>query len=74
MLARFENVFDRLPEQLGDAERQRQARIVFARFDGVDGLARYIEMLGQIALRPAARFAQFADVIVHGFAARRRSQ
>ena len=34
------NVFNALPEQPGDLERQRQARVVLLRFNGVDRLVR----------------------------------
>src|SRR3546814_13872898 len=63
---RLENRFDRFAEQARQAERQRQARVVLSGFDRVDGLARNVQALGQLALRPAEAFAQLADATVHG--------
>jgi len=60
-----EDAFDRLPEQLRDAERERQARVVLAGFDRIDRLARDLELFGELALRPAAAFAQFAHPAFH---------
>ena len=58
---RQEDRLDRLAEQARDAEGERQARVVLAGFDRVDGLARNRQPFGQLALRPALCLAQFAD-------------
>ena len=51
---RFEHFLDRLLEQFGDAECQRQRGRVAAGLDRVDALARYVELGGEVALAPAA--------------------
>ena len=61
----FENALNRLGEQPGDSERQREARIVPARFDRVDRLARYAESLRQVGLRPSALGAKLGQPISH---------
>jgi len=40
-------------EEPGKFEGQRKAGIVLARLDGVDGLARDAEFLGEVGLRPS---------------------
>ena len=53
ILIQFKNLLDGLFEQAGDFESQRQARIVFLCLDGVHGLARDAEFVGQVGLRPS---------------------
>ena len=65
ILVQFKNLLDFHLEQPGDLERQRQAWIVFLRFDGVHRLARDVELVGQVRLRPFLRRAQFAQFIFH---------
>ena len=55
----------RRPEQPGDGERQRQARVVALVLDRVHGLARHREPLGQLGLRPVALGAQHAQPVLH---------
>jgi hypothetical protein len=59
------DALDRLAEHAGDPEGERQARVVLAGFECVDGLARHRQLFGERALRPAARLAQFAQAVVH---------
>jgi hypothetical protein len=58
LLGILEDVFDPSPEQPRDPERERQAGVVLARFERVHGLARDIELGGEIALRPLPLGAQ----------------
>lgn len=50
----LEDRLDRLTKEARDLESERQTRVVFARFDGVDALARHIEPFRQLGLTPAA--------------------
>jgi hypothetical protein len=52
-------------EELPYFQGQWQARIVFLGFDGVDGLAGYLESFGKIALRPGTGGAKFPESIFH---------
>src|SRR5690606_32102924 len=61
-----EDRLDRFAEQARQAEGERQAGVVLARLDRIDGLARDVQTLGQLALRPAEAFTQFAHAAVHG--------
>src|SRR5690606_10909099 len=61
-----EDGLDGAPEDAGDAEGQRQGRIVLAGLDGVDGLARDAQARGQVALAPAPLGAQHFQMIAHG--------
>src|SRR6185295_15594463 len=45
-----EDLLDRQPEEAGDAKGQGEAGVVLSGFDGVDGLARDLQTLGQVAL------------------------
>jgi len=65
LMVGFENVLDWKFEQPSHLERQRQARIIFFRFDGVDGLARNFKFRGQIGLRPFPGRPQFAQAVFH---------
>lgn len=58
--------FDGLIEELRDAKGERQAGIVFASFDGVNGLARHSESLGQFPLGPFTLGAENAEPVFHG--------
>src|SRR5690606_31798151 len=66
LLAIVENLLDRHVEQAGDAECQRQRRIVLAGFDRVDRLARHVEAQGQLRLAPVALGAQHFQPVLHG--------
>ena len=57
--------FDGLLEQPCDHERQRKARVISARLDGVHGLTRHMKVLREIALGPTAFGAQIPDGILH---------
>ena len=50
----LEERFDRLTKEARDFEGERQARVVLARLDGIDTLARHIEPFRQLGLTPAA--------------------
>ena len=54
--ARFilEERFDRLTKEARDFEGERQARVVLARLDGIDALARHVEPFRQLGLTPVA--------------------
>src|SRR5579883_51731 len=60
-----EDLLDGFAENGRDLERQRQARIVAAGFDGVDRLARDSQPLGEIRLGPVAPGAQHAKFVRH---------
>ena len=60
-----EDLLDSPVEQLGDPERQRQARIVLAPLQGIHRLTRDAELLGQIALRPIALRPQNSKHVFH---------
>src|SRR5690242_16881250 len=60
---RDEYVFDRQIEQLGNAKRQRERRVVFAGLDRVDALARNFEPFTEILLAPVALRAQEAKTV-----------
>lgn len=61
----LENGFDGLFEYAREGEGEGQARVVAARFDGVDGLARDVKAHGQIGLRPIALGSQDSKAILH---------
>src|ERR1700761_2996160 len=61
-----EDVFDPATEQFGQRKGQRQAGIVAPGLDGVDGLTRHGELVGQVGLAPALLGAQFAAGVFHG--------
>jgi hypothetical protein len=62
----LEHRLDRLAEELGDAKGERQARIVFASFDGVHGLARHSESVRQFTLGPFTLGAKNTKPVFHG--------
>src|SRR6187399_2501206 len=72
LFLRGKDLFDRFAEQLRDGERERQAGVVSSGFDCVHGLARYLELVGEIALAPAAFGPQFAHQVFHRVNTRRR--
>lgn len=47
-------------EEAGDLERKREAGIVLAGLERVDGLTRDAELISEIVLRPISRRAEFA--------------
>ena len=57
--------FNRHLEQIGDAKRERQRRVIFSRLDGIDRLPRYGERIGQILLAPVAFGAQDFQAVFH---------
>ena len=61
----FKDFLDGSFEQACHLEGQRQAGIILLRFNGIDGLARDAEFVGQIGLRPFLGRAQFAQTIFH---------
>src|SRR5665811_104099 len=62
---RREDRLDGELEHCCQLEGERQAQVVAARLDGVDGLAGYIEAVGEVGLPPAPDSAQFPKPIVH---------
>src|SRR6476659_10272383 len=62
---RDEDVFDRQVEQLGDAEGERQRRVVLAGLDRVDALSRDFQAAGEVGLAQAAFGAQDLEEILH---------
>src|SRR5579884_3981953 len=62
---RDEDVFDQQVEQLGDTERERQRRIIFAGLDRIDALTRDFEPFGEVLLAPAALSAEHAESVFH---------
>src|SRR5512139_2669558 len=61
----MEDLLDRAAEEAGDRERQRKRRQVAARLDRVDRLARYVQLLGELALTEAALLSQRAHLVGH---------
>src|SRR5664279_936399 len=70
--ARVENLLDPSPEEAGNAEREREARVVAPGLQCVHCLPGNVELVGQHSLCPAAFFAQHFEAVVHGFSASRR--
>ena len=66
-LGRFvqEDGLDRLFENAGDLEGQRQGGVVAAGLQRIDGLARHAQPLGQFGLTPVALGAQHLETVVH---------
>jgi hypothetical protein len=56
---------DRHSKNLGHSERERQARIIFVCFNGIDRLAGYAEPDGQIGLADPGFGPQRAQAIFH---------
>src|SRR6185436_2934441 len=63
LFLRGKDLFDRFAEQLRDGERERQAGVVSSSLDGVHRLARHLELVGEIALAPAAFGPHFAHQV-----------
>lgn len=59
--------FDGSSEQPGDPEGQRQAGVIAACLEGVDGLAGHLELVGQGALAPTVVLAQRLEVVPQRF-------
>lgn len=57
LLVRLEDGFDRLLEQASQSERNRQAGVVPAGLQRVDGLTRHIQSVGKGPLSEPPRFA-----------------
>lgn len=52
------------PEQLGHAQRERQAGVIFVGFDGIDRLPRDAEPTGQFALTSPRLLAAIPNAIL----------
>src|SRR6266852_4296766 len=63
----LKDCLDRLLKQLRDAKGQRQAWIVFACFEGIDCLARDVQAMCQLRLRPSVFGAQLAQTVFHWY-------
>lgn len=66
MLLVLENRLDRLSEQAGNPEGERQAWVVLAGLDRVNALAGNVEALGQVGLVPSEFCAQRLESVLHG--------
>ena len=62
-----EDLFDRMSEERGDLEGEREAGIVPAGFDGVDGLALDAQPLGQLRLRQVVPRTEDAQFVLHWY-------
>src|SRR3954454_14858993 len=62
-----ENLLDRPLEQPGEAEGERQRRIVFAGLDRVDRLARHAEPAAKLRLAPVPLGPQHFETVLHCF-------
>ena len=62
---REEDLVDSFCEDTGEVEGQGQARVIFAGFDGIDGLPRHVEFLGKPRLGPVVLRSQDLDAISH---------
>jgi hypothetical protein len=60
---RLEHRFDRSAEEPRNPEGERQARVVSARLDGDDALARDAEEVGELRLRPESLGAEDLDPV-----------
>ena len=65
MLVRSEDVLDTRAEECGDAKRKRETGIVLLVLERVHGLTRYVEPVGELALRPVAFSPQHTKAILH---------
>src|SRR3954463_16761604 len=65
--ARIEDLLDRAPEESRDAKSEGQAGVVLSFLDGVDRLARDLQSLGQVGLRPVAFGAQHLQPVLHEY-------
>src|SRR5438105_9076406 len=65
MLVRLEDVLDPHAEERGDTKRERKARVVLFVLERAHGLARDLEFVGELALRPVALRAQHAKPVLH---------
>ena len=65
ILIRGKDIFDLEFKLPGDFEGERQAGIVAAGLDGVDGLAGNLEPVGQVGLTPAPLRAKFPEDVFH---------
>ncbi len=61
----MENLFNWHVEQSRNAKGEREGWVVLARFNGVYGLARDVELKGQVRLAPIAFSAQDFEAVFH---------
>jgi len=52
-------------KETGQLESQRKARVKFPRLDGVDGLARDLQPIGEIGLRPVSLGTKNTQSVLH---------
>src|SRR5690554_5286776 len=64
-LVDMENLLNGGLEVSGDGECERQARVVAALLNGIDGLPGDLEGLGQSGLRQSRRLSQFFEFVAH---------
>src|SRR5690606_695738 len=64
----MEDLLNGGPEEARDGDGQRQRRVVTAGFDGIDGLPRDTQQLGQPALGQTAGLAELSDGVLHAVA------
>jgi len=63
----IEDFLDAVPEQPSDPECEWQSRVVFAGFDCVHCLTRYVESLRKLGLGPVTLRAQNAQSVLHRY-------
>ena len=64
-LAGRKDGFDRVAKKLRDVESQGEAGVVLFRFNGVNGLTRDVQTLGEVGLRPASLCAENSKPAFH---------
>ena len=62
-----EDGFDGAVEEASEFEGQWEAGVEFAGLDGVDGLTRDLEALGEVGLGPVAFCAEDAEAVLHWY-------
>ena len=60
-----EDVFQSVLEDTRDSEREWKGRVIPLGFDGIDGLPRDTQLLGESCLRPTSLGPQLPKAIVH---------
>jgi hypothetical protein len=62
---RPEDLFDGDLERIGDAKREREARIVLAALQGIYGLTRDFEVPGELSLSPPSLEPEILEPVLH---------
>lgn len=61
----FKDHFNRLLEDPGDTEGEREAGVVLPGFNSVDRLARYMKPLSKFCLRPVTLCSKNSEAVPH---------